>query len=214
MSFANELKATVEAVEASADSEQARRFRNVLDETVEGLEQLGVGARIDIETDPRKSTLYIYPLYRPQRGSRMVRFFIDDAELVVSGETSTQVKTPEELKSWFLKYVKSPAFIASLRDLRDLATVSVEARLRVSKQMNYHKDDVMVEVSKDDQEKLGKARPGEVVSLRVKRIDFPGNGVLRGEGYEVLNSAGIFVDVLKPNLIDGETIEIIGKRSE
>jgi hypothetical protein len=48
----------------------------------------------------------------------------------------------------------------------------------------------------------------------VKRIDFPGNGVLRGEGYEVLNSAGIFVDVLKPNLIDGETIEIIGKRSE
>jgi len=215
MNFAAKLKQTVEAVEASGNSEQARRYRVVLDELVEGLQSLGVGARIDAEVDPRKQTLYLYPPYRPQRGNRMVRFFLDGAEMTVTGATSTQVKTPEELESWLLDYVKLPAFIESLRELRELAEKSVEARLRVSRKFNYHKDDIMVEVSSADQKRLWETSVGASISFEVKRMDFPGNPRFEDEEtrYEVLNSAGLFLDVDTIQRTD-ERVTIVGRRSD
>lgn len=215
MSFAEKILETIRNVEESANSDASKGYQSVLNEMVSALTDLGVGARIATDQDRRIHALYIYPKYRPQRGSRMLRFFIDGDKIEVSGATSEQLASPEQLQVWLLNYVKLPSFITSLQELREMAKEPVEARLRVSKRIPFHTEDVMVEVSPSDQEVLGSASVGADIQFKVKRIAFKGNGTFGADKYEVLNSAGLLVDVLKLNdTDDAEIKEIMGKRSD
>jgi len=135
LSFAELIKTAIKAAENAGDTEPARRYLAVLDELAKGLAELGVGARIQPLRDPRRVALYLYPSYRPGRGSHMLIFSFDRDAIVVSGEQSTRLETPEALQSWLIDFVKLPTFIESLRVLRGMAEDPVEARLRKSADM-------------------------------------------------------------------------------
>jgi len=213
MSFADQVRAAVANAEGAADTEPARHFRAVLDELVAGLRALGVGARIQSGRDARKLTLYLYPPHRPARVNLMLTFFLDGDGIVVSGETSTSITSPDELQGWLLRYVQLPAFLESLGLLREEAKLPVEARLRVDRQASHAVGDVVVAVSPEDQERLDAATKDSDVELVAERIEFPGNGpYARGTGYVLLESAGLFVSVdsVEPA---GDKLQVKGKRA-
>lgn len=213
MSFADQVRAAVANAEGAADTEPAQRFRAVLDEFVAGLGALGVGARIQPGRDARKLTLYLYPAHRPARVKLMLTFFLDGDGIVVSGETSTSITSPDELQRWLLRYVQLPAFLESLGALREEAQLPVEARLRVDRQASHAVGDVVVAVSPEDQEKLDAVTKGSDVELEVERIEFHGNGpYVRGTAYMILESAGLLVgvDSVEPA---GDKLQVKGKRA-
>jgi hypothetical protein len=212
MSFADQVKEAVATAQDAPGTEPAKRYRAVLDELASGLTELGVGALIHPGRDPRKLTLRLYPQHRPARVNAMLSFFLDGDAIVVSGETSTQLKSPEALQRWLLDFVKLPELVESIRVLREQAELPVEARLRVDAKMAYMKGDVMVLVSKDDQKKLDEADIGAEVDIDVERIEFPGNAQL-GEvaPYAVLESAGLLLEVQKTTP-DGAKLKIHGRR--
>lgn len=213
MSFADQVKMAVADAENAADTEPARRYRAVLDELASGLGQLGAGARLLGGQDPRKLALYLHAPYRPQRGSPMLAFFFDGEDVVVSGENPTRIRTPEELERWLLQFVKLPAFVESLRMLREEANLPVEARLRVDAQVAYAKGDVVVVVSPADQKMIAEAEAGAAVELEVERVEFPGNAQFADPPrYAVLESAGIFVDVERAEHA-GDKLRIRGVRA-
>jgi hypothetical protein len=213
MSFADQVQAAVETAESSADTERAQRYRAVLNELCAGLERLGVGARINPLGDPRRFALFVHAPDRPQRGSLMLTFFVDEDAIVVSGETPTRIEAPEALERWLLDFVKLPAFVESIRALREAASEPVEARLRVNQERAYAKGDVLVEVSPTDQRKLAEATAGARVELEVERVEFPGNAQFTtAEHYPVLDSAGLVVNVDSVTQA-GEKLRVVGRRA-
>ena len=197
MTFAEKVKKTVETAVASADSEPAKQYRAVLDQLCLGLHELGIGARITNEIDPRKTHLYMHPPYQPTRGSSMLRFSFDGSEIVIFGETTTRLKSPEELEAWLLDFLKLPAFIESLHLLREAAKDPVEARLRVSERMAYAQGDIVVVVPPEDQKRLAEAQQGAHVTIEVEPLQFPGNGKWEESvRHQLLESAGIKLRVV------------------
>jgi hypothetical protein len=173
----------------------------------------GVGARIQQGRDPRKLTLYLYPLHRPARVNLMLTFFLDGDGIVVSGESSTSLSSPEELQRWLLKYVQSPAFVESLDELREQAKLPVEARLRVDSHMAYAAGDVLVAITPDDQKKLDNASVGSEVEFVVERVEFLGNGQFaEPPRYALIESAGLFV-TLDEAAHEGDKLRLKGKRT-
>ncbi len=212
MKFAERVKNTVRSVESSVDGEAAKRYRDVLDELCVGLRELGVGARITSENDPRKWHLYMHPLHQPNRGSSMLRFFLDRSEMVISGETTTQLKSREEFEAWLLDFLKNPEFIESMRLFRDAANEPVEARLRVNERMTYAQGDIVVVVTPSDQQKLATAQQGEQLTINVEILQFPGNGKFdENIHHKILDSAGIKLRVVDEKPI-GDRIELVLER--
>lgn len=213
MSFAEQVRAAVTSAEGVAESEHARAFHAVLDELVTGLQGLGVGARVQPGKDPRKLSLYLHPPHRPARVNLMLTLFLDGDGIVVMGEGSTSLKTPDELQRWLLHYVQSPAFVESLRVLREEGKTPVEARLRVDRQASHAIGDVVVAVSADEQAALDAKKKGDEVELQVERLAFPGNGQLTdGTRYALLESAGLSVAVTSVET-EGEKLVIRGERA-
>jgi len=197
MTFAEKVKKTVESAVASANSEPAKQYRAVLDELCRGLHELGVGARIKSEKDPRKLHLYMYPPYQPNRGNSMLRFFLDGSEIVIFGETTTRLESPTKLETWLLDFLKEPPFIESMRLLREAAGDPVEARLRISERMAYAQGDIVVVVQPADQQVLATAKHSERVSIEVEPLQFPGNGKFdQAVRHQLLESAGIQLRVV------------------
>lgn len=212
MTFAEKVKKTVETVVASADSEPAKQYRAVLDQLCRGLDELGIGARITNEKDPRQMHLYMHPLYQPTRGSSMLRFSLDGSDIIIFGETTTRLKSAEDLEAWLLEFLKLPAFIESLHLLRDAAKDPVEARLRVSERMPYAQGDIVVVVPPADQQKLAKAQQGEQVTIEVEPLQFPGNGQFDKDiHHQILESAGIKLRVVNEALAN-QKIQLVLER--
>ncbi|HRI70244.1 MAG TPA: hypothetical protein PK156_38700 [Polyangium sp.] len=212
MKFAEKVKNTVKKAESSAESDSAKLYRNVLDELCSGLHELGVGARITSEKDPRKLHLYMHPPYQPNRGSSMLRFFLDGAEIVIFGETTTRLKSHEELEAWLLDFLEKPEFIESLYLLREAANDPVEARLRVSERMAYAQGDIVVVVTPPDQQKLATAQEGQTVPIEVELLQFPGNGKFDEDvHHQLLESAGIKLRVVD-EAPAGEKIRLVLER--
>jgi hypothetical protein len=213
MSFAAKVKNTVEAAEHAAETDPARAYRAVLEQLAEGLTELGVGARISGSRDPRKLGLFLHALYRPQRGSLMLSFFLDGDKIIVSGESPKTIGSPEELERWLLEFVKLPAFVESISTLREEAEQPMEARLRVATGVTYAKGDLVVAVDPVDQKKLAEAAEGAEVHLDVARIEFPGNAQFADPPeYRVLDSAGLVLNIESSERI-AEKLRIKGRRA-
>jgi len=205
MKFAEKVKNTVKNAESSAESEAAKKYRSVLDELCGALHDLGVGARITSEIDPRKLHLYMHPPYQPNRGSSMLRFFLDGPDITISGETTTRIQSPDQLEAWLLDFLEKPAFIESMRLLREAAHDPVEARLRVSERMAYAQGDIVVVVAPSDQQELATAQHGQQVTIEVELLQFPGNGKFDvNVHHQLLESAGIKLRVVHEEPIGGK----------
>jgi hypothetical protein len=203
----------VASAQEAAHSEIAQRFQAVLDEFANGLAGLGVGARIRPGRDPRKLTLYLYPPHRPARANLMLSFFLQGEGIVVLGEGTTSLETPEGLQEWLLRYVQLPAFLESLGVLREEAELPVEARLRVDRQASQGIRDVVVAVSPEDQQRLDAATKGSDVELDVTRIDSQGNGAYaEGTDYVLLESAGLVLDIESVAPV-GDKLRLKGQRT-
>jgi hypothetical protein len=212
-SFADQVQAAVENAENEAYTGPARRYRAVLDQLAEGLRRSGVGARILPSADPRKLRLYLHAAYRPQGGSVMLSFFLSEDAIIVSGESSIRIETPDALEGRLLDYVKSPIFIEALHTLRNQAQEPVEARLRVDAEMVYAQGDILIAVPPSEQQKLAETAIGAPVVLEVERVEFPGNAHFdNATRYVLLSSAGLnmTVESVTPN---GEMLRVIGQRA-
>lgn len=213
MTFAEQVRAAVTSAQGAPDTEPSQRYRAVLDELVVALTGLEVGARIQQGRDPRKLTLYLYPPHRPARVNLMLTFFLNGDGIVVVGQSTTPLSSPEELQRWLLDYVRSPAFVESLDVLRKEAELPVEARLRVDSRAAYATGDVLVAVMPDDQKKLDSASVGSEVEFVVERVEFPGNKQFaEPPDYAVLESAGLFVTIDMATR-EGDKLRIKGKRT-
>jgi hypothetical protein len=213
MSFAEQVRAAVASAEGAAQSERAQGFRVVLDEFTTGLAGLGVGARIQPGRDARKLTLYLYPLHRPARVNLMLSFFLEGDGVVVLGEGSISLETPEALQQWLLRYVQLPAFLESLGVLREEAQAPVEARLAVDRQASpgvfgsgIH--DLVVVVSPEDQEKLDAATKGSNVEVVVEQLN---GAYVNGATYATLESAGLVLSVESVEPVE-DKLRIKGQR--
>jgi hypothetical protein len=212
MSFAQQIASAVENVFKSPETASGREYLKILDELVEGIRALKVGARVAPTKDPRKYILNLHPPYRPGMESPMASFFLDAKgcmDVDVSGhiqrsdgctsplfDTSITCDNPEKLRECILYLVQLKGFVDAVKDLRDKATEPVEARLNVFAKMHYSQGDVVVEVSAKDQARLGKASPGERLVLDVARCDFQNNAHFgKTQKWEMLNSAGLSLRV-------------------
>jgi hypothetical protein len=213
MSFAEKLVAAVKTAEAGTDTETGKAFRAVLEQFVDTLRgPLGVGARLDRRSDPRRLGVSIYPEHRPSQGSVLLSFFLDGDVIVAPGTPPDRLSTPEKLEEWLLNYVQAPTFIESLTFLREQATEPVEAQLQVNADARRHKQDMTVAVTAEQQQILGNLSIGAPVTLEVERIEFPGNpATLDPPSYARLVSAGIAVDVLSCAPA-GAKVSVSGKR--
>jgi hypothetical protein len=213
MSFASKVKSAVTTAERGAETPSALRYCAVLDELAKGLEELGIGARIDGSRDPRKLGLYLHAPYRPQGGSLMLNFFLDGDKIIVSGESPKTIQSPEELERWLLDFVQLPAFVESIRTLREEAERPMEARLRVATGVAYAKGDLVVAVAPADQRTLAEAAVGTEVTLDVARVEFPGNAPFADPPeYKVLDSAGLVVNIESATRV-GDKLRIKGRRA-
>ncbi|MFS8066514.1 MAG: hypothetical protein ACMG6S_09095 [Byssovorax sp.] len=212
MTFAEKLIAAVKAAEAGTETEPGRPFRTVLEQFVDTLRKLGIGARLDSLADPRKLGVWMYPEHRPSRGSLMLTFFFDGDAIIASGERPTRLPDPDLLEAWLLDFVKKPAFIESLDILREQATWPVEAQLRVNGDGRQHGQDVVVAVSACDQEALDASAIGARASFEVERAEFPGNPQFMAQpAYALLDSAGIVMSIQNSTL-NGPRLAIQGTR--
>ena len=195
MSFADTVKATVDSVDKLPQSTPAQAYLKVLNELANGLSQTGIGAAIVPGRDPRRSTLYLHPMHRPNTGFHMLVFHLSEDAIVVSGEEPTRITTPEALQDWLLDFIKLPAFRESMAILRDRATQPVDARLCVGDSKNFTRGDVLVMVQPEDQVRLD-AAPGTVLTFEVERMNFPGNAPIDPSvTYTELDSAGLVMRV-------------------
>ncbi|WP_437718153.1 hypothetical protein WMF45_18120 [Sorangium sp. So ce448] len=198
--------------EAGTDTEPGKPFREVLEQFVNTLRKLGIGARLDPLADPRKLGVWLYPEHRPSRGSIMLTFFFEGDAIIASGDSPTRLGEPELLEAWLVEFVKKSAFIESLAVLREEARQPVEAQLRVNADGRGHAQDVIVTVSACDQEALDALTIGAQASLDVERAEFPGNPQLMAQpAYALLDSAGLVVRVVSSTL-NGAKLTIQGTR--
>jgi hypothetical protein len=213
MSFASKVKAAVTTATAGSETNAGQRYRTVLDELATGLQELGIGARIEGSRDPRRLGLYLHAPYRPQSGSLMLSFFLAGDDLIVSGESPETMKSAEDLERWLLEFVKLPAFVESIRTLREAAERPVEARLRVATGVTYAQGDVVVAVDPVDQKTLFEAADGAEVPLDVTRVEFPGNAQFADTPeYKVLDSSGLVLNIESCARV-GEKLRIKGRRA-
>jgi hypothetical protein len=212
MSFAEKLIAAVKIAEAGTATEPGKPFRAVLEQFVDTLRKLGVGARLDSLADPRKLGVWLYPEHRPSRGSLMLTFFFDGDAIIASGNNPTRLPDPDLLEAWLLDFVKKPAFIESLAILREEATLPVEAQLRVSGEGRRHSQDMVVAVTALKQEELDTLAIQAPASVDVERAEFPGNPqFIAPPVYALLNSAGVVVTI-QSSTLNGAKLEIRGTR--
>ncbi len=210
MSFAEKLLEAVRTTEAGAEPEPGGPFRETLEQFVDTVGTLGVGARLD---ELRRSLgVWFYPLHRPARGSYLLRFVFDGEAVIASGSTRMTLSTPEDLEEWLVSFVKTPAFRESLAVLREQATLPVEAKLWKRDDGLRDALDVLVAVSAEAQEALDRAAPGDRVSLDVQRIEFPGNPPFAAPpAYALLDSAGLRVRIERCDT-GGAALRIEGTR--
>lgn len=212
MSFAEKLIAAVKTAEAGTDIEVGKPFRSVLEQFVDTLGNLGIGARLAPLADPRRLGVWLYPVHRPSRGSLMLTFFFDGDAIIATGEKPTRLTEPELLEAWLVEFVKKPAFVESLAILREEATQPVEAQLRVNADGLRHQQDVVVTVTARDQEALDALINGAQASLEVERTEFPGNPqIMTPPAYALLDSAGVVVRITSSTLA-GTKLTIQGMR--
>lgn len=212
MSFAEKLIAAVKTAEAGTGIEVGKPFRSVLEQFVDALPNLGIGARLTPLADPRRLGVWLYPEHRPSRGSLMLTFFFDGDAIIATGEKPTRLTEPELLEAWLVEFVKKPAFIETLAILREEATQPVEAQLRVNADGLRHRQDVVVTVTARDQEALDTLVNGAQVSLEVERTEFPGNPqLMERPAYALLDSAGVVVHITSSTLT-GTKLLIQGTR--
>lgn len=213
MSFAEKLLEAVRAAEAGAEPDPGQPFLGVLEQFVDTVGKLGVGARLDRFPDPRKVGVWLYPAHRPARGSYLLRFVFDGDAVIASGGAPTTIFEPADLEEWLLVFVKTPAFRESLDVLKEQATLPVEAKLWVQDDGLRDALDVLVAVTPVDQEVLDLAAPSAPVSLDVQRINFPGNPPFAAEPrYAVLDSAGLRVRITRC-VANGAALTIEGART-
>jgi hypothetical protein len=211
MSFADTVKQAVESIEKEPKSTPAQAFLEVLHELARGLGQAGVGAEIRPWRDPRKSSLYLFPPHRPSMGSHLLMFSLAEGAILVSGETPTLLRTPNDLEAWLLGFIKLPAFVESLSILRERASEPVEARLCEFKAPRVSRSDVLVQVKPEDQVRIDAAGDASIV-VDVAREEFPGNAPLDSAlEYSLLDSAGLLVNVTKID-VRGDFATITGTR--
>lgn len=212
MTFAEKLITAVKTAEAGTETEPGKPFRAVLEQFVEALRKLGIGARLEALADSRRLGVWLYPEHRPNRGSLMLTFFFEGEAIIASGESPTRLAEPELLEAWLVEFVKKHAFIESLAILREQATLPVEAQLRVNADGPQHEQDVIVAVSARDQEALDTLVTGAQAVLDVERAEFPGNPqIMVQPAYALLNSAGVVVRIQSCTL-NGTKLAIRGTR--
>ncbi len=210
MSFADEVTKAVTDAETAAPTNP---YRAVLEDLAKGLRQLEIGADITTGKDPRRLRFTIAPRHRPARSSLMLSFFIDGDALLVFGESQRRMNTPTALEEYLLEFVKLPAFLESIKILREQADEPVEARLRASEDLPFMRTDVLVEVKPEDQKRIAEATPGSEMKLDVARIEFPGNATFADPAaYKVLDSAGYRVAIGSATT-NGEVLSIRGTRA-
>jgi len=207
-SFADAVAAAIALAEQGQGNSYLQEYLGLLDELTSGLKQQGIGAKIVTGSDPRRLSLYVYPRYRPSRGSLMLSFFLNGTGIVASGLEPKTLSNAGEFEEFLLDFVKLPAFVASVQHLREVAEEPVEGRLGVDQERAYAMGDVQVSVTPEQQEEFANAADGQAVALRVQRIDFPGNAAFdSGRTYEVFESAGIVAQVVDVTL-DGSDLVI------
>ncbi len=166
----------------------------VIDEFVKALNENGeVGAALG---DGSTFYLKVYPKYRPNRGANILSFYVKPNGIQVRIEPLRIDETEEALRETLVNFARTDAFQETLQDLRDMAKWSVEAILDGESR-------VYVEVTAEDQEKLGKAEEGNEVELTVKRIALTGNGKMP-ENPEKLFSAGLVATVTSATAVQGD----------
>jgi hypothetical protein len=145
-------------------------------------------ARVGAKTHG-KSPIYlkIYPEHRPSRGADILSFHVKPTGIQVRIEPLRIDSTPEALRESLVSFAKTDAFQETLQNLRDAAKHSVEAILDGESR-------VYVEVTAEDQEKLGKTEEGNEVELTVKRIALTGNGKMPANPAKLF-SAGLVATV-------------------
>jgi hypothetical protein len=212
MSFAEKLIAAVKTAEAGAATESGTPFRAILEQFVDTLRGLGIGARLDSLGDPRRLGVWLFPKHQPGRGSLMLTFFFDGDAVIASGENPTRLTEPDLLEVWLVEFVRLPAFIESLGILREQAALPVEAQLRVNIDGRQHERDMIVSVSATVQETLDTLAIGAPASLEVERTEFPGNPqFVTGLTYALLNSAGVTVRI-QTSVVNGSKLTMQGTR--
>lgn len=181
------------------DNEPENPFLVLLRELTQGLCEEGRAvATLEPGADQRRYNLVLHPRHRPGQKHLMLAVWVERDRAVVSGEQSTTFGVPAELGQWLEDFVARPAFQESLAELARVADQPVEAYLRTVGPGVLSRDDVMVEVSAADQERLDRAAANAELELVVRAVAFPGAGTLdAARNYVALDSAGLAFSVLE-----------------
>jgi hypothetical protein len=195
MSFADKVNEAIRQAAATPESDHLK-YTQVLEELAEALSNEGVIARIVQSAAPRTLWLTLAPPCRPGQRSPMLRFEIGTDKITVSDAPPRVFSTVDELEKELLRFVSMPAFVETLHILRTRGNEPVDARLHHQTSLPATALDIFVEVSASDQKRLYESQIGSNATIKVKRLQYMGNGQFSPGGtYDYLESAGVFVEV-------------------
>ncbi len=210
MSFANLIRDRIE-VGLKAGDEQTNPLYQTLVELAEGLSSDSVGAAITQGGVRGRYYLTLWPRTLPARRLLMLSFWVSDKEVRIFVDPPLAFAERDQLESWLVEYVSSPALLESLEELRDLVKRPTEAYLRTETADRLSPNDLAVEIAAADQRYLVEQPEGAAVELDVTISSGPGAGSFdQQQEYICMESGGVRIDALKGEQVKDGLLRVGG----
>jgi hypothetical protein len=196
----DEVTRILEQLAGANEPEDSNPFVMALQEFAKALSaNKAVDAAVEQMAHPQVVSLVTYPKYRRDHRSYMMTFYLEPSGarmLTEFGQEAARYPTPEDLWKGLLAFLTNSAFPTTLRQYAEIVSEPVEGFLRPGEPEVPSRQDAAVLIGASSQEVLGKAQPGEVVSVCGEARPFPFTvGYSAGREYAWLVSSGYYMEV-------------------
>lgn len=213
MTFKDEIRQAV-AQARSKSVDPGNPYAQVLDDVAEALSTDAVVAEVSAAPhSSQRRTLTLYPRFRPAFRSNMLVCLIEKDSVTILSEDRRRLSSREDFEQYLKGFVHSDEFLTSLSEFERQYAAPVEAYLRVYDPRRISRDDVLLIVSTDDQQRLSDAKEDETVELILEPGKLGAGHYKPNVVYQYFNSAGIYLKVESTEANPDGRIRVKGRRT-
>ena len=160
----------------SSTDELPAEFEAVLLDFIEGLRAARPALQGEIERDGRVRKLVTYPKYRPDESDTLLRIRWNGSTLRIAtsdDEDFDEIRSPEELRGQLLKLLGDPEYREAIDRYEEISKKDILALLYDDVSDFLMRRAVLLEVTAEQQKRIGEAKPGQEVTLRLRAVEDP-----------------------------------------